>query len=275
MERVKKENIVLYNEKSNNVATIKGAFGILGNLFAYLLLLFSVILFMFINEAIKDCVYKGSSNLWGIIIFFGVLLLAIIVATIVRLIMVKIPNIYFVGNEMYIKENKNFYLRVLPEELDGYVWNTYATRNHYMNGKNGYASCNYWGIVNLTINGETYKLSCSSLKKTKHYLDGFKNGLSVNENPFDGDKLQKLTRSIYAYYITPLLVAFASIMSFAGVNNVISIIGIIVLSLSCLAILIGLILIFVKLKMIRQIQRESYDMFVTKQYVNFKESDNN
>ncbi len=49
MERVKKENIVLYNEKSNNVATIKGAFGILGNLFAYLLLLFSVILFILIQ----------------------------------------------------------------------------------------------------------------------------------------------------------------------------------------------------------------------------------
>lgn len=278
MERVNKKDLVMYNEKSNNVATVNGAFGIFGNAAALTICFLTEFFIFFLNFAINSSIENSSNKEWNRnnAIFFGILLTAIVAATIVRLIIVKTPSIYFVGNEMYIKQGKDYFLKILPEELDGYSLKLYASSSWNTNkGKSYNARCYYWGYANLIINGETYKLSCSSLKKTLHYLENFKNGLPVEKKPFDGDKLQQITRRMYVFIATLFIAIMFAAITFSSVSKVIIIIGAILSSISCILFLIGLIKVFRNIKAIRQIHREYYEIFVINQPVNFKEPDNN
>ncbi|MDE6275715.1 MAG: hypothetical protein K2M75_04160 [Clostridia bacterium] len=274
MEKVRKQDLAMYSEKNSNVATIKSAFGVFSYAavmsVAFLMGFFLFTLSLAIDSTIENQ-YNKEWN-WEVVIWFGVALLAISVAAIVRLIIVRTPSIYFVGNEMYIKDGKDYYLKVLPEDIDEYSWNMCASRSYYSVKGNNYANSLYWGYLILIVGGVTYRLSCSSLKKTKHYLDGFMNGLSVNENAFDEDKLQQITRRIcLGMPIIVSIVIFAAIM-FSSASKVITAIAAILFSLSCILLVIGLIKLIKNSKTIRQLHKEYYDTFVTNKTVIIKKS---
>ena len=276
MERVRKQDFAMYNQNNNNVATVRSAFGMLSYAavmcISYLTGFFLFSLSLAIDANIKNTPYNTARDM---AIVLGIAAIALIVAAIVRLILVKTPSIYFVGNEMYIKDGKDFYLKVLPQEIDGYNWNACASRSYYTLKGDNYSTVLYWGHLNLIVGGVTYKLSCSSLKKAKHYLDGFINGLSVNENAFEGDKLQQITRRMYlGMPIIVSVVIFAAIM-FSSASKAITIIAAILFSVSCILVLIALIKLIRNRKVIRQLHKDYYDTFVLNKNVKLKESDEN
>ncbi len=292
MERVKKENIVLYNEKSNNVATIKGAFG----RFSILLFTFALsglmILIISINDIANQYINKGVCDNYSMLIFSIIILAVVAIVTITRFIMLKDPNIYFVGNDMYIKESKNHYLKISPQELDECGLTPFTSQNYVGARKTskGYSSCSYWGYVNLVVNGNTYKLSCSSLKKAKHYVDGFMNGMSVKDNIFDSDPLRTLNmRTLAITVIVTCMIATFCYLMLDSANMVFSIISIILFVGSVLIGIILLIKYLSKFKSIRELELQYFNDFVANQPVKynkpaeyeakqvdvFKESDNN
>lgn len=276
MEKVRKQDLAMYNETNNNVATIKDAFGVFSyaatQVISYLTGFFLFALSLAIDSDIEN---TSNKTAWNMATILGIALIAITVAAIVRLIIVNTPSIYFVGNEMYIRESKDCYLKVLPEEIDEYNWNTCASRSYYSLKGNNYSSVFYWGYLNIVVGGVTYRLSCSSLKKTKHYLDGFMNGLSVNENAFDGDKLQQISRRMYlGMPIIVSVIIFAAIM-FSSASNVIAIIAAILFSMSCALLLAISIILIQNRKTIRQIHKEYYDTFVINKSVKLKAPDEN
>ncbi|MCI8421532.1 MAG: hypothetical protein HFE34_04505 [Clostridia bacterium] len=269
MERVEKENIVLYNEKSNNVATIKGAFGILSYILAIIIIFANLIMFPYLNVVINSYISNSNSKNWGVPISCLVIIIIASAVILTRLLLLKTPKMYFIGKDLYIKESKDFYLKVLPEELEGYSWKTYRDT---MSASS--ISRAYWGKINLIINGEKYTLSCSSLKKTKHYIDGFKKGLSVEENLFDGDQYQSHTRKTILPLLVWLVISIGSFTTmFFSMSNVLSTISVIIFSLSCVMLLILLIYSIVKGNKIAQILKDNYYTFVLKKPVNFSNKD--
>ena len=274
MERVKKQDLAMYNETNNNVATIKDAFGVFGyaatQVISYLTGFFLFALSLAIDGDIE---YAYDTTAWNMATLLGLGLIAISIAAIVRLVIANTPSIYFVGNEIYIRDGRDYYIKVLREEIDEYSWNTCASRSYYSLKGNNYSNVFYWGYLNIVAGGVTYRLSCSSLKKTKHYLDGFMNGLSVNENTFDGDKLQQISRRMYL--VMPIIVSviiFAAIM-FTSASNVITIISAILFSMSCALLFATSIILITSRKTIRQIHKDYYDVFATNQFVKFRTSD--
>ena len=165
MERIKKEDVILYDEKSNNVATIKGAFGILSYPLAVIMLGSFAVMFSFLNVYINSYITDGSGKHLGDTIACLVIFIVSIAVILIRLLTLRTPTMYFVGKDLYIKENKDFYLKVSSAELEGYSWITYSA-----SGRASSTSRTYWGKINLIINGSNYTISSSSLIKTKHYM---------------------------------------------------------------------------------------------------------
>ncbi|MDE6472206.1 MAG: hypothetical protein K2L52_04180 [Clostridia bacterium] len=269
MERVKKEDLVLYDEKSNNVATIKGAFGMLSYILAIIIIFANVIMFLFLNVLINSYISNSNSKNWGAPISCFIIIIVTLAVILTRLQLLKTPKMYFIGKDLYIKESKDFYSKVFPEELEGYSWETYSDTM-------GAASISraYWGKISLMINGKKYTLSCSSLKKTKHYIDGFKKGLSVEENLFDGDQYQSHTRKTILPLLVWGVVAISSFTTmFLSMSNILSTISVIVFSLSCVMLLVIIIYAIVKGKNIAKILDDNYITFVLKKTVNFSNED--
>ncbi len=228
------------------------------------------------NNIANQYIDKGVCDNWSILICSIVLLVIAATITIVRTIMLKNPNIYFIGNDMYIKENKDYYLKISALEIDEYEWMPFVMQNYsgLSTASRRYVTCSYWGNLNIVINGKTYKLSCSSMKKAKHYIEGFMNGVSVEENNFDGDRLRELNIRIYitTSVVVSMMLTFCFMM-FDSVNSIISIIAIIMFAGSILTGIILMIRFFVKYKSIKQMERQYYEDFVVNQPVKFQKSD--
>ncbi|MDE5654781.1 MAG: hypothetical protein K2I46_04150 [Clostridia bacterium] len=275
MENVKKEDLVLYDEKSNNVATIKGAFGRFSILVFTFALCGLMILIISINDIANQYINKGVCDNYGILIYAIVLLAVVAIVAIMRIIMLKDPNLYFVGNDMYIKERKNHYLKISPQELDECGLMPYTSQNFVGARKTskGYSSCSYWGYVNLVVNGNTYKVSCSSLKKAKHYIDGFMNGISVRENNFNGDPLRTLNiRTLAITVIVTSIIATFCYLMLDSANMVIRIISTILFVGSFLTAIILFIKHLSRIKSIRELELQYFNDFVANQPVKYNKS---
>lgn len=276
MERVKKEDLALNCGKNSNVATIKGTLGRLNMMTLSIALCGIALLLISIPNLVNQYHDKGVYDNWSLLIISAVLLAAAAVIPTVEAIIFKNPNIYFVGNDMYIKENKDYYLKVAPQEIDECGWTPSISQNYagLRNNLGRYASCSYWGNVNIVVNGITYSLSCSSLKKAKHYFDGFINGLTVEENTFDGDPLKSLYIRICVAtsVVTCMMIAFCYMM-FETYNNVISTIAIIMFAGSILTGIILLIRFAGKSKNIKRLEQQYFNDFVVNQPIKFKKSD--
>ena len=278
MERVHKKDLTMYNQKNSNVATIRGAFGRLTMHTCILAMSSLAVLMIAINDICKQTIDKGSYDNHAILIYAIILFVIAAAITITRAIMLKDPNIYFVGNEMYIKENKDYYLKISPQEIDEYGWKPLSAQNTagiYRTSR-GYASCSYCGYLNLVVNGIKYTVSCCSLKKAKHYIDGMINGLSVKENNFDGDPLRALYFRIYSAtsIVTCTVAAFCYLMLNA-VNEAFAAIFIILFSAAALTGIILMITFFVKFKNIKQMEGKYFEDFVIKQPVALKSLEEN
>lgn len=146
----------MYSKKNSNVATIRGAFGALSyaaiQVISYLTGFFLFTLSLAIDSKIEN---TPSKMAWKMATIFSIALIAISVAAIVRLVIVKTASIYFIGNEMYIKNGKDSYLKVLPEEIDEYSWNTCASRSFYSAKGKNYSNVLYWGYLNIVVDGIT------------------------------------------------------------------------------------------------------------------------
>ncbi|MDE6473892.1 MAG: hypothetical protein K2L70_02180 [Clostridia bacterium] len=276
MDRVRKEDLAIYNDKSSNVVAIKGAFGRLYTLTLELAIGGVAVLLIAANNIANQYIDKGVCDNWSLLIFSIVLIVIAAAITIVRMIMLRQPNIYFIGNDMYIKEDKCYYLKVSANEIDEYGWMPFVLQNYagLAAASMRYASCSHWGNLNIVINGKTYKLNCSSMKKAKHYIEGFMNGVSVEENNFDGDRLKALNirMLVAASVVTAMMFAFCFLM-FDSANNVISTISVILFAGSIFAGIILMIRFFVKYKDIRRMELQYYQDFVVNQPVKLKKSD--
>ncbi len=97
------------------------------------------------------------------------------------------------------------------------------------------------------------------------------NGVSVEENNFDGDRLRELNIRIYitTSVVVSMMLTFCFMM-FDSVNSIISIIAIIMFAGSILTGIILMIRFFVKYKSIKQMERQYYEDFVVNQPVKFQ-----
>ena len=276
MERVRKEDLAIYNDKSSNVVAIKGAFGRLYALTIELAIGGIAILLIAANNIANQYLDKGVCDNWSLLICSIALFVIAATIAIVRMIMLRNPNIYFIGNDMYINEDNDYYLKVSAHEIDEYGWTPFALQNYagLATASMRYASCSHWGNLNIVIDGKTYKLNCSSMKKAKHHIEGFMNGVSVEENNFEGDSLRALNLRIpiATSVVVTMIFAFCFLM-FDSANNMISTIAIILFAGSILTGIILMIRFFVKYKNIRRLELQYYEDFVVNQPVKLKKSD--
>ncbi|MDE5911783.1 MAG: hypothetical protein K2H24_05560 [Clostridia bacterium] len=276
MDRVRKEDLAIYNDKSSNVVAIKGAFGRLYALTLELAIGGIALSLFAANNIANQYLDKGVCDNWSLLIFSIVLIVIAATITIVRMIMLRNPNIYFIGNDMYIKEDEYYYLKVSAYEIDEYGWMPFVLQNYagLATSTMRYASCSHWGNINIVVNDKTYKLNCSSMKKAQHYIEGFMNGISVEENNFEGDSLRALNMRIpiAASVVVSMMFAFCFLM-FDSANNVISTISVILFAGSILTGIILIIRFFVKYKDIRRMELQYYQDFVVNQPVKFQKSD--
>jgi len=256
MEKVIKKHIAIYRDKSDAVNVTNSA-ALLYPAFIYISMLGLVIIILSILTAITKTFNLG-------LLIAGIVLLSapIITAIILNAIYKSQPSLILCDGKLLLKADKDFYLSVSADELQGYTWTTpvlstgashYCTSRHY---------CTYYGKVKIILDNATYTLSCSSLRRTKYLLDAFKENKDICRAAadFGKDYYRNLINRIYQYSLIDCIFFITGVITFAITDFW----YVATISLAISVVIFCLMLVFVSKnkKLHKKIVNEQYDAFV-------------